>query len=267
MGAGQLDCCGCTALGVLETCPEAAVLLVPGLFNSFEEVDYIFEKFRKRLDDGFEKKGYVLWALIDTGFFYMFSTTKTTGLEDIKKQKVLTWFGSIETTFFKELGITPKPVAVPDIVAALNTGAAETNVAPAAWMLGMQAYQYSNYYIKPPLLYSPAAVIVSVDKKQKIQKQLGVSAVFAHNIIEALAAEWNLVEPEWRRQIRMYEEKSLKAFETKCGMKSVTLSAEDQAVLQKANKAVAQKLTGTVFPGDLLGEIQKALEEFRARKH
>jgi TRAP-type C4-dicarboxylate transport system substrate-binding protein len=267
MDSGQLECCGCTALGVLEASPETSALLLPGLFNNYEEVDYICEKFRKRLDEGFEKQGYILWALIDTGFFYMFSTNKTTGLADLTKQKALTWFGSIETTLFSELGINAKPVAVPDIVSALNTGQADINVAPAAWMLGMQAYQYSNYYLKPPLLYSPAAVIVSAHKKEGLQKQLGVSATFAQNIMEVYAAEWTSLEAEWKRQIRSFEEKSLKAFETKCGMKAVTFSPEDQKVIEKAGKAVEQKLAGKVFPSDLINDMQKALEEYRAQKH
>jgi TRAP-type C4-dicarboxylate transport system substrate-binding protein len=240
---------------------------LPGLFNNFEEVDYICEKFRKRIDEGFEKQGYILWALIDTGFFYMFSTNKATGLADLSKQKALTWFGIIETTLFKDLGINATPVAVPDIVSALNTGLAETNLAPAAWMLGMQAYQYSNYYLKPPLLYSPAAVIISARKKDRLQKQLNISATFADNIMEIYAAEWNAHEPEWKRQIRSYEEKSLKAFETKCGMKAVTFSPEDQQRMEKASKAVQQQLAGKVFPNDLINEIQKALAEYRAQTH
>ncbi len=264
MDEGQLECCGCTALGVLEACPEASALLLPGLFKNYDEVDYIFEKFRKRLDKGFEDQGDILLALIDTGFFYMFSKNKTAGLEDIRKQKVITWFGTIEKTFYGELGINPIPVAVPDTVSALTTGQAEINVAPAAWMLGMQAYQYSNYYLKPPLVYSPAAVIVSGHIIEKIQKTTGKSATFAHNILEIMTYEWGIIEPEWKRQIRLYEEKSLKAFETKCGMIAMTFSPQDQQVLAKASKAVQQKLAGKIFPRDLIDDMQRALAQYRA---
>jgi len=44
---------------------------------------------------------------------------------------------------------------VPEVMSALSTGPADTTLAPAAWMLGMQDYQYAGYYITPPLLYSP----------------------------------------------------------------------------------------------------------------
>ena len=264
MDIGQLDGCGCTASGVLAASPDASALLLPGLFNNYDEVDYIFETFRKKLDKAFEGKGYILAALIDTGSFYWFSKKKIASLEDVRKAKVLTWFGLIETTLYQELGINATPVAVPEVVSALSTGLADTNLAPAAWMLGMQAYQYANYYLKPALLYSPAAIFVSVHTKDRLQKQAGISATFAQNIQEILVSEFNALEPEWKSQIRSYEQKSLKAFETKCGIKAMTLSPEDEAVIENASQAVLQKLSGKAFSQDLIDEIQKALAEYRA---
>ncbi len=265
MESGQLDSCGCTALGVLEVSPEISTLLIPYLFKNYEEVDYICEKFRKRLDEGVENRGYILTAIIDTGFFYMFSRNKTTSLEDVRKQKVITWFGAIEASLYKELGFTTMRVPVPDTVSALDTGLVDINVAPAAWMLGMQAYQYSNYYLKPPLVYSPAVVVIKVSSFNRVQEQLGISATFTHNLKEIITFEFNAIEPEWKRLIRIYEEKSLKAFEAKCGMKSATFSPEDQRTIERASKAVQQNLAGKVFPKDLMNDIIKALIEYRAK--
>ena len=264
MDVGQLDGCGCTAVGVLTASPDASALLMPTLFNNYDEVDYIFKKFRKRLDEGFEKKGYILGALIDTGFFYIFSKNKVTSLADIRKQKPYTWFGVVETTLFEQLNINAIPVAVPEAISALSTGLADTATGPAAWFLGMQAYQYVNYIIKPPLFYSPAAIIVSAQTKDHIQSQLGVSDVFAFNVQEILVSQFNSIEPEWRQQVRSYEAKCLEAFETKCGMKVMTFSDEDMKVIKEASKAVQKKLAGRIFPEDLIDDIQASLAEYRA---
>lgn len=264
MDVGQLDGCGCTAVGVLTASPDASALLMPALFNNYDEVDYILKKFRNRLDEGFEKKGYILGALIDTGFFYIFSKNKVTSLADIRKQKPYTWFGIVETTLFDELGINAIPVAVPEAVSALSTGLADTATGPAAWFLGMQAYQYVNYIIKPPLFYSPAAIVVSTQTKDRIKAQTKVSDVFAFNVQEILVSQFNSLEPEWRQQVRSYESKCLEAFETKCGMKVMTFSDEDMKVIKEASKAVQKKLAGKIFPEDLIDDIQKALAEYRA---
>ena len=266
MDIGQLEGCGCTALGILAASPETSVFLLPGLFKNYDEVDYVTAKFRHQMDKYFEQRGYILAAMIDTGFFNIYSKNKVTSIADLKKQKVLTWFGIVETTLFKELGIDATPVAVPEVVSALSTGLANTNLAPSAWMLGMQAYQYTNYYIRKPFLYSPAAIIVSTSVKERFRKQFGLSEILADNIVELLVFEVNVLETEWRKQIRAYEEKSLKAFEVKCGMKVVDLSPEDQQIFDKAAKGVQAKLAGKAFPEGLLNEILKALEEYRAGK-
>ncbi|MEW6076803.1 MAG: TRAP transporter substrate-binding protein DctP [Thermodesulfobacteriota bacterium] len=266
MDIGQIDSCGCTALGILAASPETSVLLLPGLFNNYDEVDYITKKFRKELDSACEKRGYILSSLIDTGNFYLFSKNKISSLADIKKQKVLTWFGTMETTFLGELGIDATPVAVPEIVSAMSTGLADTNLAPAAWMLGMQAYQYVNYYVKQPLLYSPGAALVSINTKDRLRKQFNVSETFALNIQEMLVYEVNTLEDEWRKQSRAYEEKSLAAFEQKCNIKPVTLSPEDMETIRKAGIKTREKLAGQAFSKELMDQVLKALEEYRAHK-
>ena len=263
MDIGQLDGCGCTALGVVSAAPELSVFLAPGLFKNYDEVDYIYKKFRKRIDNILAKRKYIPVALIDTGFMYIFSKKRTTSLEELRKRKVVTWFGDIETTMDKELGVRPIPVAVPEIISALNSGLADTNISPPAWMLGMQAYQYSNYYISPPLFYSPAVVLVSTRTKDRLQKRMGVSNAVADNFLELIVHEFNIDEREWRRQIREYEAKCLKAFKTKTGIKEITLSPADQAEIRRASAATMEKLAGKAYPKDFLNDILNALRVYR----
>ena len=266
MDIGQLSGCGCTALGILAASPEAAALLLPGLFRNYDEVDYILKKFRKRIDRSFEDRGYILGALIDTGFFYLFTRNRVSGLADLKKQKLLTWFGEVETTFYQELGIDATPVAVPETISALSMGLADANMAPAAWMLGIQAYQYQHYFFTPPLVYSPGAILVSVATKEKLRKQFGVSETMAHNVQEMLIYEVSRLEPRWKKEVRAFEAKSLEAFQVKCGMKAVPFSAEDLKTIEQAAMRVNEKLADKVYSRSLMNDIQKALAAFRAER-
>lgn len=260
----HVDGCGCTALGVLEASPETSVLLIPGLFQNYEEVDYILEKIRKRLDQSFEERGYILVGIIDTGFLYMFSKYKISNLVDMKGQRTVKWFGATESILYQDLGIEAVHMTVPEVVSALNMGLADNILLPPAWVLGMQAYQYANFYLKQPLLYSPAAIFVGNYTKERLQKQLGVSEIFTHNVKEVLVYEFNVREPEWKRQLRYYEAKSLKAFESKCGMKSISLTPEALQTIRETGRAVRQKLAGKAFPEDLMNDVLKALEEYRS---
>jgi TRAP-type C4-dicarboxylate transport system substrate-binding protein len=263
MDVGQLDGCGCTTLGVFSASPDASIFMVPNLFNSYDEVDYICEKFRKKLDESFEKRGYICGAIIDSGFLYVFSKNRIAGLEDLRKQKALTSMGHIESTLLDELGISAVPVAMPEVVSALSTGLADTFIAPAAWALGMQAYQYVNYYIKTPFFYSPGVVILSAGTREKIGRHFGLSDTMVFNTQELIVLEIKAVEAEWKKRGRIYEEKSLKAFETKCGIKPVTLSPADQKAFEAAARNVREKLAGKDYPRDLLDDVSGALQEYR----
>ncbi len=260
---GQLDVCGATTLGMLAASPETAVFMLPGLFKNYKEVDYIYEKFRRRIDAGFEKKGYILAALIDTGYFHCYSKNRIGSLADLRRQKVLSCWGTVEGALFKELGISAIPVAVPEVMSALSSGLANTTLAPAAWMLGMQAYQYAGYYITPPLLYSPAVVIMGLQAVKRIQRQFELSDTLTYNIQEVLVFEVGLFEGAWRDQIRTYESRALHAFETRTGMEAVTLSAEDQEAIAQAGLRIRKELAGKIFSEALMNDVLNALESFR----
>ncbi|MDY6905755.1 MAG: TRAP transporter substrate-binding protein DctP [Thermodesulfobacteriota bacterium] len=264
MDIGQLNGCGCTALGILAASPETSALLLPGLFNNYDEVDYILKTFRKRIDQSFEKQGYILGALIDTGFFYLFTKNPVTCLDDLKNQKPLTWFGDVETAFYKALDVSATPVAVPETISALSMDMANANLAPAAWMLGMQAYQYARYYYAQPFIYSPGAILVSVATKEKLRKRFGVSETLAYNVQEMLIYEVSQLEPLWKKEARAFEAKTLEAFQSKCGMKPVPLSAADQERLARAADAVNEKLAGKVYPRELMNDIQTSLAAYRS---
>ena len=150
--------------------------------------------------------------------------------------------------------------------AAFSTGLADTAMAPATWLLGMQAYQYVNYYLTMPLLYSPAAIFVSTQTKARFCKQFGLSELLANNFVELLVFEVSTLEDDWKKQVRSFDKKSLEAFEVKCGIKPVTLSPEDRQVFEQAAKRVSARLAGNTFSEDFMHEILNSLAEYRARR-
>ncbi len=261
MKLGQLQGCGCTALGVFIAAPELSVLTLPMLFNNYDEVDHILSKFRGDIDSMFEKHGNYLVGLIDTGFFYLFTKNKVSTIEEMKKQKMLTWFGEIETTTLDEIGINPIKVAVPEIVTSLQTGLINANIGPPTWQMGTQAYIHTKYYITPPFFYSIAAIILDKHQMDKIAekypKGLGDEFVqLARRLIMNL-------EKEWRNEIRDYEARSLKAFEN-AGMKSVKF--DDIELMQNASERVWKRLANKLYPADLLEKILKELKTYRSEK-
>ena len=263
MDLGQLDGCGCTALGVFKASPEISIFTLPLLFRNYDEIDHILKKFRKEIDAGFEKKGYLLANLIDTGWFYLWAKNKVTTLDEIRKQKMMTWFGPVETTTYDELGIRPTPISVTEVVTSLNTGLVNATYGPAAWVLGTQAYTNLNYYVTQPLFYSPGAIFFSKKIQERFRGQY--PEILINNFTELLVYETLTIEREWTDDyVRPYEKKCIEAFE-KYGIKPVTLSEKDMETIEAAAKKVWEKLTGKIYSKDFLDRVLKELENFRSR--
>ncbi len=261
MKLGQLQGCGCTALGVFIAAPELSVFTLPMLFKDYEEVDHILHRFRSDIDTIFERHGYYLVGLIDTGFFYLFTKNKVSTVEEMKQQKMLTWFGEIEVATLGELGINPIKVSVPEIVTSLQTGLINANIGPPTWQMGTQAFIQTKYYVTPPFFYSIAAIIL--DKPQidsiagKYPKGLGDDII---NLARRLIMSQ---EKEWRSEIRDYERRSLMAFEN-AGMKRVDF--EEIQVMKSASIKVWKNLANKLYPGYLLDKITNELETIRSKK-
>lgn len=261
MKLGQLQGCGCTALGVFMAAPETSVFTLPMLFNNYDEVDYILNKFRGDIDSIFERHGYYLVGLIDTGFFYLFTKNKVSTIEEMKKQKMVTWFGEIETTTMNELGINPIKISVPEIVVSLQTGLVNANIGPPTWQMGTQAFLHSKYYITPPFFYSIAAIILDKPQIDRIAEIYPEG--LGDEIIQLARRLIMRQEGEWRNEIRDYEARSLKAFEN-AGIQSVKF--EDIELMQNSSRHVWNKLAGKLYPEDLLKKILTELKTFRSGK-
>lgn len=260
----QLDGCGCTAIGVFKAVPEVAVLSLPLLFRNYGEVDHILKKFRKKIDAYFESHGLILAALIDTGFFNIYSTSKVETFDELKNAKMMTWFGDIEAATYKTLGINPTPISVPEVTSSINTGLIDTCVAPAPWILGTQVYPKLRYLISNNLFYSPAAIFVSNKIFDELKGDFTKKELL--NIAEIIIHEISLIEEGWiHKECRPFEKKCLDAF-YKYGIKKITFSKEEMDIFEVAAQKVWYQLADKLYPKEFLEKILYELDEFRKDK-
>lgn len=260
MALGQLHGCGCTALGVFAAVPEMTVFNLPFLFRNYDEVDYILKNFRKDIDDAFDRRGYILLSIIDTGFFYLYTKNKINNFDDLKKLKAVTWFGEVEKAFYNETGINFLPVSVPEIVMSLQTGIIDASISPPLWWMGTQAFQFSKYFVKKPFFYSPAAIFLSKKQIDLINKRYPPG--MGEEVTNINSSVMRMYEKEWNRSVRDFEVKCQEAFK-KTGIEEVELSEEDMRKLESASRNVWNKLAGKLYRREFLDKILKELEEYR----
>ena len=161
---GQLHGCCCTNQGTIKAVPELSVLTLPLLFHSYAEVDHVLGRLRPKIETLFDKRGYYLLFIVDTGFLHFFCEENPETLEAIRKQRVFSWFGEIQLETFTQLGIHPIPVSITELPSSISSGITNAGVGPTSWLLATQMYSYVNYVLDPPFFYGPSTGFI--EKKQ-----------------------------------------------------------------------------------------------------
>ncbi len=87
MKVGQVDGGGFMGYGTARICPEAGALGTPLLFNSYEEVDYVFERMLPYLEQKCRDNGYVAIGWPEIGFNMMYSTKPVRNFADLRDAK------------------------------------------------------------------------------------------------------------------------------------------------------------------------------------
>jgi TRAP-type C4-dicarboxylate transport system substrate-binding protein len=229
------------------------ILAIPFLFQNYAEVDALLKKmdgfFRQGLEDnGFKSLG---WA--EQGFVYLLSKEPIQSAADIGKKKVWIWEDTaMGRAVFKELGINPIPLSIPDILMALQTGMIDTVYASPLAAISMQWFTKVGYLTDVPLAYSVGAVVLQKSVFEKIP-----------------AAQRGTVEEVFRRhleplkdKVRTEDEKAMQVLTGK-GIKRVTPSPKEVKEFQALCARGINTLGEDHFSRKTLEEIRAFLKTLR----
>ena len=127
MRVGQLQGGGFTMTGIADVVPDFRVMAIPFLFRSYEEVNRVRDGLVPFFKNKFNEAGLEFVAMTEVGFIYTMSTEPMKSVDDLKKSK--SWAPSgdpVTATFLANLGITPIPLSIPDVLTSLQTGLVDT---------------------------------------------------------------------------------------------------------------------------------------------
>src|SRR5262245_28066903 len=98
MRVGQINAAMLTASGLAEIDPSVTALqLMPLAFRNWEEVDFVREKLRAKLEQTLLEKGFVVLFWADGGWVRYFSKKPILTPDDLKKMKVFVTVGNPES--------------------------------------------------------------------------------------------------------------------------------------------------------------------------
>jgi TRAP-type C4-dicarboxylate transport system substrate-binding protein len=251
---GQYHAAGFTGVGIGEIAPNLRVLDSPFLFKSYDEVDYIYQKFSDEFEREIEKGGFVLLGWAEVGFVYTFTKTPVYGVDDLKKLKMWAWQGDpIAEVAYKVIGITPVPLSITEVLTSLQTGIIDGVYGSPLAILATQWFTRVKYMHDVPLSNASGALLISKRYFDSLPKDL--QEILLRNGKKYM-----------RKLVELSREENKKAIETLKKNGIMITEPPSKKVLNEydeVGKKIRRALVGKVFSQDWLDKVEKAVEEYR----
>lgn len=256
INAGQLDGAAVTAIGLSMIDESIRVLEVPRMFETAEELDYVADKMWPYFQKKFEAKGYRLNDRGEVGWIYFMSKNPIDSLASLKSQKVWQWGDDkITAAMFGKLGVTPTPLGVPEVDAALTSGRINVAYGSPVASVALQWYTKVKYITSAPMSFAIGATVVSLKSVAKIGKD-------DQKIVETVG---RTNSKKLRKVIRKANEEN-KATMLRKGIKQVETPPKMIEELNAAAATVQAELVGKIYSKEELAMALKYRDEYRAKK-
>jgi TRAP-type C4-dicarboxylate transport system substrate-binding protein len=228
-------------------------LQVPLLIQSNEELDYVVDKVRPKLEQMLREKGFVVLNWGDVGWVHFFTKRGVPTLAEIKQQKLLIGAGDPDSEIlYKEFGFRVVPLAYTDMLMGLRTGMVEAFQVPPLFALANQSFALAGHMIE--LKWAPiiGATVISAKSWERVPEAM------RGELLEAARSAGARV----RGEIRKLGTDAVSEME-KRGLQVVRLDARTRAAWQSETESGWTKLRGRWAPADLFDEVLRLRNEFR----
>ena len=257
MRIGQLQGALMSVVGLREIEPSIAALQVmPLLFRSWEEVDYVREKMRAGMEKKFLDKGFVVLAWGDAGWVRFFSKEAAVKPDDFKRMKFFAWGSEPEQqAIMKSLGYTPVPLETSDVLPAIQTGM--INVVPSTPYFALATQIYSTAPNMLEINWAPIVGAFVITKKA--WDDMGPEAQ------KAVMAKSDKAGAVIRAKARQEVDDAVDAMK-KRGLTVNRPNPEQMREWNDLAEKLYPRIRGTMVPAETFDEVFAHLKAFRASK-
>jgi TRAP-type C4-dicarboxylate transport system substrate-binding protein len=245
MRYGQLDGAALTGVGLGLIDQEIRVLELPFLFNNEAEVDKVYAG----MDDFFSKlfsgKGFQVLGWSEVGFVKIFSDKPIRNRKDLEGVKMWMWEGDpLAEEMFKEMKVTPVPLAITDVLTSLQTRLINAAYTPELGAIALQWQTKTKYMTDVNFVNGTGGLVLTNAAWAKIgaQDQAAVKAV-GKVTAQALVQQTRKDNLESKTVIQGQ------------GIQVVTLDPEALSEFKEIGKAVRQNLIGKLYSQEVLDKV------------
>lgn len=255
MRVGQVHAAGLTGLGLGIANPAVRVMELPMLVSNYAEADAVSQKIWPKLDSGFDKNGFVLLGVAETGFVNIFSNKPIASRKDMSGMKMWAWEGDpLVQALYSVFNIVPIPLPITDVMTSLQTKLIDAVYAPPLGAIALQWFTHTKYYSDLKLADSTGGIIMT-------KKAMELVPAADRDILKSTAKKYAKMLVD---QTRADNEKSYAQL-AKAGLTKVTIAPEEVEQIRTTCKQVWTKLVGKLYSQDLLDDAVAAAEAARKK--
>jgi len=252
----QLDGAMLTGIGLQQIDKDVTALqLMPMMFRSWEEFDFVRERLRPRLEKNLYDKGYVVLFWADAGWVRWFSKKPILRPADLKPMKVYAASGDPETIEIMKNFYNPIVLEPDKILSSLQTDMINTVPIPPFLANFLQVSTQTGHMLDMDYVPVVGAMVITRRAWDKLPAETQASL---RQIAETAGAEI-------RRNSRKEDTDAITTMREKHHLQVHALPAGAQEEWQAEIAKTYPKIRGTVVPADIFDEVQAALKEFRAQ--
>ena len=253
---GQYGGGGFTGVGIGEVAKKVRILDAPLFFKSYDEVEYIQQKFNDAFERSFADGGFVLLGWAEVGFVYVFSSKLVSTFTSIKALKPWMWEGDpIAQAAYQAIGVSPVPLSITDVMTSLQTGMIDAVYSSPYALIALQWFTRVSYAMSQPLADALGAAVISKKIYDSLPDDL-------KDILMTNSRKYVARLTESSRQ------DNAKAIETlkQRGMKFVAAPNEIATEFDTIGTRARQLLVGKLFSQEFLDDVESSLLAYR-REH
>jgi TRAP-type C4-dicarboxylate transport system substrate-binding protein len=246
----QMDASGLTSIGLGQIARPVTILQLPGIFENYAQLNKVRDKMAGEFEGMFLKENFRLLGWGDAGLGRVFS--KRAILRPADYKSVRPWVAKDDPTLpvlLKMIGANGVALGIPEVFPALQTGMVDTVLASAIAAVALQWFRYVTHMSKDTSIAIVGATLVREDLFKTLapdhQKILVETGKKAHALL-----------------IQQVQKEDQAAYKTLLSRGMIEFdplgTPELKAEWTKINNELIEKLTGQIFPKDLLDRVRAA---------
>ena len=255
MRIGQINAALLTAAGLGEIDPAVnALQLMPMVFRSLEEVDYVRSRIAPDLEARLRDRGFHVLFWGDAGWVRFFTTEPALRPDDFRRLRIYVAAGSADQIdLMRNAGYQPVPLELSDALTGLRTGIVDAVPTLPIHALAAQFFTAANHMLELNWVPLAGAMVIRTNVWDRMSRG-------SRDCLQTAARN---AGQEIQEQGRRENDEAVVAMQDKHGLIVHPVDSTLEEEWRRAASEYWSEVRGSLVPEDVFDRVMGLSEEFR----